>query len=79
MAVEARHHGILGRDVERRANILDHLRRRRRGQRKNPLRAHIAGDVGEFQIIGAEIVAPRRDAVRLVDREKGDRRPRELR
>ena len=49
------------------------LRRRGRGRRDDRLRAEPARGVGEAEVVGTEVVAPLRDAVRLVDDEQPDR------
>ena len=41
--------------------------------------AELAGAFGQLQVVGPEVVAPFRDAVRLVDREERDASARELR
>ena len=48
------------------------LRRRRRGRGHERLRAQPARRVGEAEVVRAEVVAPLRDAVRLVDDEQAD-------
>jgi hypothetical protein len=53
----------LARDVEL------HARRRRRGEREERERGELLLEVAEFRVGGAEVVAPRGDAVRLVDHD----------
>ena len=48
------------------------LRRGRSGRGDERLRAQPARRVGETEVVGAEVVAPLRDAVRLVDDEQPD-------
>ena len=48
------------------------LRRRGGGRGDERLRAQPARRVGEAEVVGAEVVAPLRDAVRLVDDEQPD-------
>ena len=52
-----------------------HLRRRRRGGGDDRLRPQPARGVGEAEVVGAEVVPPLGDAVRLVDDEQADVRP----
>ena len=68
--VEAGHDRVLGQDVERRADVADHRGRRRRGQREHARDAELLRGVGELEVVGAEVVSPLRDAVRLVDGEE---------
>ena len=65
-------------DAEARADVGDDRRCRGGGQREHPLGAELARAPGELQVVGPEVVPPLRDAVRLVDREKGDSRLGEL-
>ena len=68
-----------GRDADRLAqaqaplDVGGDLRRRGRGRRDDRLRAEPARRVGEAEVVGPEVVAPLRDAVRLVDDEEADR------
>ena len=78
-AVEAGDDGVALLDPEARADVGDDRRRRGRGQREHALGAELACARGELQVVGPEVVAPLRDAVRLVDREQRDLRLAELR
>jgi hypothetical protein len=86
-----RHHGErqvrpveAGRDLDRvlqrqpRRDVGGDLGRRRRRRRDDRLRPEPAGRVGEAEVVGAEVVAPLRDAVRLVDDEEPDPRAADL-
>ncbi len=67
-----------GRDANRIAereparDVVGHRRRRGRGESHRRLRPHLPGGVGEEEVVGAEVVAPLGDAVRLVDDEQPD-------
>ena len=60
------------RDVEALANAVGDRRRRGRGQCEYSRRAKVARGLRQFQIIGAKIMSPFRNAMRLIDREKRD-------
>ena len=66
-------YGALGSDAEPAADVLQDLRRGRRRERQDPLGAVLAGEPGQFQIVGPEIVPPLGNAVRLVHREDRNR------
>jgi hypothetical protein len=76
--VEARDHGVCLGDSESLADVGDDGRRGGRGQSEHAFGSQLAGAYGELQVVGAEVMAPFRDAVRLVDREERDLRPLEL-
>ena len=76
-AVEAGADGAVGRDVEAAADVGEHLRRGGGGQGQGALGAAELGEVGQLQVVGAEVVAPFGDAVRLVHREQRHRNPRD--
>ena len=57
----------------RRAMSRGHLRRGGRGRGEDRIGAEPAGGVAKAEVVGAEVVAPLRDAVRLVDDEAADR------
>ena len=61
-------------DVEAGADVVDDGRRGGGGERQDALGADVARGLGQLQVVGAEVVAPLGDAVRLVDREERDRR-----
>jgi hypothetical protein len=42
----------------------------RGGQREHAADAQLPGQPGDFQVVGAEVVTPLADAVRLVDRQQ---------
>ena len=65
-------------DPEPGPNVRDHGRGRSRGQRQYALGPELARALGELQVVGPEVVAPLRDAVRLVDGEERDSSAREL-
>ena len=77
--VEAGHDCVRLLDPEPRSNVGNDGRRGGRGQRQHALGAELAGSLGELEVVGPEVVAPLRDAVRLVDREERDSSARELR
>ena len=66
-------------DAEAGADVVDDRGRRRRRQRQHARGAELARPLRELEVVGAEVVAPFRDAVRLVDREERDLDARELR
>ena len=76
--VEAGDDGVRLVDPEAGPDVRDDGRGRGRGQRQHALGAELAGALGELQVVGPEVVAPLRDAVRLVDGEQRDPRTREL-
>ena len=57
---------------ERADDVLSHLGRGGGGERQDALGAQVSARFGELEVVGPEIVSPRRDAVRLVDGEEGD-------
>ncbi len=63
---------IAGFDSKPAPDFLRHLRRGRGGERQHTRDAEFFRHFGESQIFGTEIVAPLRDAVRLVDRQQRD-------
>ena len=72
--VEARRHAHRVAQAEARLDVARDLRRRRRRRRDDRLRLQPARRVRETEVVGAEVVAPLRDAVRLVDDEQPDPR-----
>ncbi len=78
-AVEAGDDRVRRLDAESRRNVGDDRRRGGRGERQHALGAEFARPLGQLQVVGAEVVAPLGDAVRLVDGEERDPRARELR
>ena len=62
------------RSPSRRDDVGRHLRRRGRRRGDDRLRPQPARRVGEPEVVGPEVVAPLRDAVRLVDHEQPDLR-----
>ena len=68
-------HMPLWRDAEGLANIPRHLRRRRGREREHGPQRQLLRDAREAQIFGAEIVAPLRNAVRLINRQQRDFHP----
>ena len=77
-AVEAGHDRVALLDAEAGTDVGDDRGRGRRGQREHAFGAELARPRGELQVVGAEVVAPLRDAVRLVDGEQRDLRLAEL-
>ena len=71
-AVEARRHAHRVAQPQARDDVGRHLRRRRGGGGDDRLRPQPARGVGEAEVVGAEVVAPLRHAVRLVDHEQPD-------
>ncbi len=57
-----------------RDDVVRDLRRRGRRQRDERARLQVPRGVGEAEVVGAEVVAPLRDAVRLVDDEQAQPR-----
>ena len=78
-SVEAGDDGVALLDPEAGADVGDDRGGRGRREREHALGAELACARRELQIVGAEVVAPLRDAVRLVDREQRDLRLAELR
>ena len=68
-------HMPLARDAERLANIPRHLRRRRGREREHRLQRQLLRHAREAQILGAKIVPPFRNAVRLINRQQRDFHP----
>ena len=60
--------------AEPRDDVVRDLRRGGRGRRDDRLRAEPARGIGEPEVVRPEVVAPLRDAVRLVDDEQPDPR-----
>ena len=77
LAVEAGADGAVRRDVEAAADVGEHLRGGGGGQRQGALGAEELGEAGQLQVVGAEVVPPLGDAVRLVDGEERHRNPRD--
>src|SRR5206468_4025768 len=77
--VETGDDGIAFLDPEARADIGDDSWGGGCSEREHAFRAELPGARGELQIVGAEVVAPLGDAMRLVDREQRDLRLPELR
>ena len=76
--VEAGDDGVGLLDPEALADVGDHRGRGRRGEGEHALGPELACPDGELEVVGPEVVAPLRDAVRLVDGEEGDLRGLEL-
>jgi hypothetical protein len=76
-SVEAAHDDRRIAEPEALDDLGSHRRRRGRGEREHGRAPERVGDVPEPQVIGAEVVAPLRDAVRLVDAEERRLRRRE--
>lgn len=64
---------VSGRDAEKREDFLDDRRSGRRGESEDARDPEFFCDFGEAEIFRAEVMSPFRDAVRLIDREKGER------
>ncbi len=75
--VEAGHDRVRLLDPEPGADVGDDGGRGGGRKREHALGAELAGALGQLQVVGPEVVAPLRDAVRLVDREERDSRLRE--
>ena len=71
-AIEARGDAHRVAQPQARDDVGGDLRRRRGGRGDERLRAQPARRVGEAEVVRAEVVAPLRDAVRLVDDEQPD-------
>lgn len=65
-------HMPLRRDAKCLANVARHIRRRRRREREHGAQRQLLGHAREAQVLGAEIVAPLGNAVRLVNCEERD-------
>jgi hypothetical protein len=72
-AVEARAHDLGAREAEAALDLGQHDRGGRRGERDHR-RARELAQLGELHVLGPEVVAPLRHAVRLVDRVERDAR-----
>ena len=78
-SVETGDDGVALLDPETSADIGDDRGGRSRREREHALSPELACARRELQIVGTEVMAPLRDAVRLVDRKKRDLRLTELR
>ena len=77
-SVEAGDDGVRFGDPEAGADVGDDGRGRGGGQCQHAFGGELAGALGELEVVGPEVVAPLRDAVRLVDGEQRDPRACEL-
>ena len=73
--MEAGTDGAFRGDVEAASDVVQHLRGGGGGERQSALGAAEPAVTGELQVVGAEVVPPLGDAVRLVDGEERDPHP----
>src|SRR5690606_23123846 len=71
-AVKSGVHVRLGFDGEGAADVLGDLGRGGGGEPEHAADGELAGEAGELEVVGAKVVSPFGDAVRLVDDEQVD-------